>query len=114
MRKCDDKVILTTMPGLTKEFFAAYWPGTTGTSRAEKGNFRFILLAASIHFRRMSATAQSRHKGAGAAKDLGTRRLPKNRYQADMASPISPDKLFEKRGNDVARASIIQNCGRIL
>src|SRR5438874_3181457 len=84
---------------LTQEFFARLLARNyLGTVGREKGKFRSFLLAALNHF-----LADERDR-AKAAKRGGGKTLisldeedAESRYQADMASPLSPDKIFEKR-----------------
>src|SRR5438105_6621319 len=84
---------------LTQEFFARLLARNyLGTVGREKGKFRSFLLAALNHF-----IADERDR-AKAAKRGGGKTLisldeedAESRYQADMASPLSPDKIFEKR-----------------
>ena len=84
---------------LTQEFFsrllARNYLGTVGP---EKGKFRSFLLAALNHF-----MADERDRAMAAKRGGGRVLLSLNeddaetRYRADMASPLSPDKIFEKR-----------------
>ena len=84
---------------LTQEFFsrllARNYLGTVGR---EKGKFRSFLLAALNHF-----MADERDRARAAKRGGGKVLISLNeddaetRYQADMASPLPPDKIFEKR-----------------
>jgi len=84
---------------LTQEFFARLLARNyLGTVGREKGKFRSFLLAALNHF-----MADERDR-AGAAKRGGGKALisldeedAETRYRADIASPLPPDKIFEKR-----------------
>jgi RNA polymerase sigma-70 factor (ECF subfamily) len=84
---------------LTQEFFTRLLAGKyLQTVQREKGKFRSFLLAAMNHF-----LADERDR-ANAAKRGGGKTLisldeqdAEDRYQADISTPLSPDRLFEKR-----------------
>ena len=84
---------------LTQEFFARLLARNyLGTVGREKGKFRSFLLAALNHF------MSDERDRARATKRGGSKVIvsldeedAETRYQADMASPLPPDKIFEKR-----------------
>ncbi len=84
---------------LTQEFFARLLARNyLGTVGREKGKFRSFLLAALNHFmadERDRARADKR--GGGRALISLNEDDAETRYQADLASPLTPDKIFEKR-----------------
>jgi RNA polymerase sigma-70 factor (ECF subfamily) len=84
---------------LTQEFFARLLARNyLGTVGRDKGKFRSFLLAALNHF-----MADERDRATAAKRGGGKVLIPldeqeaETRYQADVASPLSPDKVFEKR-----------------
>src|SRR5215471_5883914 len=84
---------------LTQEFFgrllARNYLGTVGP---EKGKFRSFLLAALNHFMADERDrAMAAKRGGGKALLSLDEEDAETRYQADMASALSPDKIFEKR-----------------
>jgi RNA polymerase sigma-70 factor (ECF subfamily) len=84
---------------LTQEFFARLLARNyLGTVGREKGKFRSFLLAALNHFmadeRDRAMTAK---RGGGKALISLDDDDAETRYQAEMASPLSPDRIFEKR-----------------
>src|SRR2546430_9141324 len=84
---------------LTQEFFARLLASNyLGTVGREKGKFRSFLLAALNHFmadERDRALAAKR--GGGKALISLDEEDAETRYQADIVSQLSPDKIFEKR-----------------
>jgi RNA polymerase sigma-70 factor (ECF subfamily) len=84
---------------LTQEFFARLLAGNyLGTVGREKGKFRSFLLAALNHFmadERDRASAAKR--GGGKVAISLDEQEAETRLQADLASPLTPDKIFEKR-----------------
>jgi RNA polymerase sigma-70 factor (ECF subfamily) len=84
---------------LTQEFFARLLARNyLGTVGREKGKFRSFLLAALNHFMADERDrAMAAKRGGGKALISLDEHDAETRYQADMASPLSPDKIFEKR-----------------
>src|SRR6266404_3200449 len=84
---------------LTQEFFARLLARNyLATVGREKGRFRSFLLAALNHFMADERDrAKAAKRGGGKALISLDEEDAETRYQADMASPLSPDKIFEKR-----------------
>src|SRR5437870_3572429 len=84
---------------LTQEFFARLLARNyLGTVGREKGKFRSFLLAALNHFMSDERDrARAAKRGGGKVLISLDEEDAETRYQADIASPLSPDKIFEKR-----------------
>jgi RNA polymerase sigma-70 factor (ECF subfamily) len=84
---------------LTQEFFARLLAKNyLGTVGCEKGKFRSFLLAALNHFMADERDrARATKRGGGKLLISLDEEGAETRYQADMASPLSPDKIFDKR-----------------
>src|SRR5438445_1729020 len=84
---------------LTQEFFARLLARNyLGTVGREKGKFRSFLLAALNHFMADERDrARAAKRGGGKALISLDEEDAETRYQADMASSLPPDKIFEKR-----------------
>src|SRR5206468_4435242 len=84
---------------LTQEFFARLLTKNyLATVGREKGKFRSFLLAALNHFMADERDrAMAAKRGGGKVLISLDEEDAETRYQADMASPLSPDKIFEKR-----------------
>ncbi len=84
---------------LTQEFFARLLARNyLGTVGREKGKFRSFLLAALNHFMADERDrARAAKRGGGKALISLDEEDAETRYRADIASPLPPDKIFEKR-----------------
>src|SRR3989442_229262 len=84
---------------LTQEFFARLLARNyLGTVAREKGKFRSFLLVALNHFMSDERDrARAAKRGGGKVLISLNEDDAETRYQADMASPLPPDKIFEKR-----------------
>ena len=84
---------------LTQEFFARLLARNyLGTVGREKGKFRSFLLAALNHFLADELDrAMAAKRGGGKILISLDDADAETRYQADMVSPLAPDKIFEKR-----------------
>src|SRR6266852_317409 len=84
---------------LTQEFFARLLARNyLGTVGREKGKFRSFLLAALNHFMADERDrARTAKRGGGKVIVSLNEDDAETRYQADMGSPLPPDKIFEKR-----------------
>jgi RNA polymerase sigma-70 factor (ECF subfamily) len=84
---------------LTQEFFARLLARNyLGTVGCEKGKFRSFLLAALNHFMADERDrARAAKRGGGKALISLDEEEAETRCQADMASPLSPERIFDKR-----------------
>src|SRR6266478_8816352 len=84
---------------LTQQFFARLLARNyLGAVAREKGKFRSFLLAAINHFMADERDrARAAKRGGGKVVISLDEQDAETRFQADLASPLTPDKVFEKR-----------------